>query len=147
MTGESEYMQINTSRFGAIEINPERIITMSAPILGFPDCHRFILRPHKPESPFMWLQAVDNPELAFVVIQATTLDLDYKPVVPENIRKELKADRNKKLDTLLILTVPKEDPKKMTANLLGPVVINSEKKLARQIMLDPVKYNPCYPVF
>ncbi len=139
-------MRINTSRFGEIEINEERIITMTASFLGFPHCHRFVLRPHKPDSPFMWLQAVDSPELAFVVIQATALNPEYRPVIPGSIRKELKIKTNEEMDLLLILTVPRKDPGKMTANLLGPVAINTRERLARQVLLDPVKYDPCWPV-
>ena len=139
-------MLIKTSRFGEIEINSDRVISMTAPFLGFPDYHSFVLRPHKPGSPFMWLQAVDNPELAFVVIQATAINQEYNPVIPANIKKELKINKNDETDLLLVLTVPKENPRKMTANLLGPVIINPRERLARQILLDPGKYNPCWPV-
>ena len=140
-------MRIKTSRFGEIDINPERIITMTAPFLGFPDSRSFILRPHKPDSPFMWLQSVDNPELAFVVIQAPVINPDYNPPVPFSVRKELRIKENSAPDVLLILTVPKDKPNEMTANLLGPVVINTEEKLARQLLLDPGTFDPCWPVF
>jgi flagellar assembly factor FliW len=140
-------MRIKTSRFGEIDINPDRIITMTVPFLGFPDCHSFVLRPHKPDSPFMWLQAVDSPELAFVVIQAAAINREYNPLVPAGIKEELKINKNDELDMLLILTVPQEKPREMTANLLGPVVINPRERLARQLLLDPGKYDPCWPVF
>ena len=36
---------IHTSRFGDIEINAEKIITMTSPFLGFPNERRFVRVP------------------------------------------------------------------------------------------------------
>ena len=51
------------------------------------------------------------------------------------------------LEILLILTIPKENPEGMTANLLGPVAINSHMRLAKQVLQDPTRYDACWPVF
>ena len=145
--GTEKTMKVKTSRFGEIEVNPERLITLTAPFLGFSESLRFVLRPHKPDSPFMWLQAVDNPDLAFVVIQAAMIMPDYKPGIAGFIKKELQIVSASEMDILLILTIPDGKPREMTANLLGPVMINTKKRLARQVLLDPAKYDPCQPVF
>ena len=145
--GAEMIMKVKTSRFGDIEVNVERLITLTSPFLGFPDSLRFVLRPHKPDSPFMWLQSVDNPDLAFVVIQAAMIMPDYRPEIAGFIKKELRISSGSELDILLILTVPEGKPREMTANLLGPVMINTKKRLARQVLLDPALYDPCQPVF
>ncbi len=137
---------IATSRFGDIEVEQDKIITMTTPFLGFPDDTEFIIRSHSKDSPFMWFQSVHNPGLAFVVIQATTVIPDYKPAIPQNIKEELKLS-GKSHDTLLVLTIPKGNPQDMTANLLGPIVLNPDNKLSCQILLDPNKFDPCWPVF
>ena len=140
-------IKAQTSRFGEIEVNPDLIITMTKAFLGFPDSTRFILRPGKKESPFMWLQSLDDPELAFVTIPPQALGLEYAPPIPASIRQELKIEAEKNPDMLLILTIPEGKPEDMTANLLGPIVINSHERLARQVVLDPNKYDLCWPVF
>jgi len=140
-------MKAQTSRFGEIEIDPDRIITMTSPFLGFPDSTRFILRPGKQDSPFMWLQSLDDPELAFVIIQPHVLGLEYSPPIPETIREELKIHTDANQEILLILTIPEGKPQEMTANLLGPIIVNSKERLARQVVLDPNKYELCWPVF
>ncbi len=145
--GTEKIMKVKTSRFGEIEVNPEQLITLTSPFLGFPESFRFVLRPHKPDSPFMWLQSVDNPNLAFVVIQAVMIMPDYKPVIAGFIKKELQIVSPTEMDILLILTVPEGKPREMTANLLGPMMINTRKRLARQVLLDPARYDPCQPVF
>ena len=137
---------VTTSRFGDIEVEQDKIITMTTPLLGFPDDTQFIIRPHGTDSPFMWFQSINSPHLAFVVIQATTIIPDYKPAIPKNIKEELQcaeADH----DTLLVLTIPQGQPEAMTANLLGPIVLNPNTKLSCQLLLDPGKFDPCWPVF
>lgn len=138
---------VSTSRFGQLSVNPEKIITMTSPFLGFPDSKRFIVKPHGEESPFLWLQSLDDPKLAFVVIQAALLIPQYQPEISGLTRQELQAPPEQPLEILLILTIPKENPEGMTANLLGPVAINSQMRLAKQVLQDPTRYEACWPVF
>ncbi|MDR9501491.1 MAG: flagellar assembly protein FliW [Desulfurivibrionaceae bacterium] len=139
-------LTFNTSRFGAIEVDLDKIITMTTPFPGFPDSRRFILRPHGPESPFFWLQSLDDPHLAFVVIPAATLLPDYRPKLGAATETELQLE-GAAPDLLLILTIPPGQPEKMTANLLGPVALNPRKRLACQALLDPSLYELGWPVF
>ncbi|MFH1215938.1 MAG: flagellar assembly protein FliW [Pseudomonadota bacterium] len=141
------HLAVQTSRFGEISIDPARVISMVSPFLGFPESHRFILRPHSRKSPFMWLQSLDNPNLAFVVIQASLLDIDFQPKIPGPTLNDLQLSSDQEKDVLLILTIPKDAPREMTANLLGPVILNTAKRLAMQVVLDPQKYDPCRRLF
>jgi flagellar assembly factor FliW len=136
-----------TSRFGNLIIHPEKIITMTSPFLGFPDSNRFILKPHGTESPFMWLQSLDDPQLAFVVTPAATLAPQYQPAILPHVRQELGAEESDSLEIFLILTIPGENPLKMTANLLGPVMINSRTRFAKQVVQDPKVFDHRWPVF
>lgn len=145
--GDKNTILAATSRFGELEIDREKVITMTSPFLGFPGSKRFFLRPHSAESPFMWFQSLDDPSLAFVVIQSQVLIPQYQPVIPEKIRSELDVSPETPLDILLILTIPKNNPQGMTANLLGPLALNSSRRLAKQVLLDPTIYEPCWPVF
>ena len=138
---------VSTSRFGNLTIRHENIITMATPFLGFPGSKHFVLKTHGAESPFMWLQSLDEPDLAFVVTPAVSLVPQYQPSIPALVRQELDAAEDDPLEILLILTIPHGDPLKMTANLLGPVVINSEKRLAKQVVQDPRVFDHCWPVF
>jgi len=137
---------IQTSRFGAIDIDGDKIITMATPLLGFPAERHFILLPHGPGSAFWWLQSTDNPDLAFVVIQPGIINPSYRPAIPAHLQQELHAQGAEELEILVILTIPKGQPEAMTANLLGPVILNPTHKLAKQILLDPAAYDPCWPV-
>ena len=137
---------IPTSRFGEIEIDADKIINMTSPFLGFPNERRFVLVPHGDDSAFWWLQAVDNPDLAFVVLQPAIINPQYAPTIPSSGFQELKANSPQEIELLVILTIPHGNPKQMTANLLGPVALNATKCLAKQILLDPNQYSSCWPV-
>ncbi|MDD5758337.1 MAG: flagellar assembly protein FliW [Desulfobulbaceae bacterium] len=137
---------IRTNRFGNLEIDEDKIITMTTPLLGFAEERQFILLPHGPKSAFWWLQSVGNPDLAFVVIQPTIINQAYQPAIPPHCQQELQVASQSELEILVILTIPKGQPEAMTANLLGPVVLNPTKKLAKQVLLDPAQYDLCWPV-
>ncbi len=143
---ENGLIKVRTSRFGEIEVQADKIIRMTAPFLGFPDSHRFIIRPHGDKSPFMWFQSLDDPDLAFVVIPAAALIPQYTPQIAAPILKDLEITGTKP-ELLLILTIPEGKPLEMTANLLGPIVLNASTRLACQVLLDPAVYEVRWPVF
>lgn len=143
---ETGHIEVETSRFGRVKVEQEKVITMLAPFLGFPASKQFFLRPHGENSPFMWLQALDDPGLAFVVVQPGLFLPDYSPSLQPFVLKELQLAKGNAPEILVILTIPSGKPRAMTANLLGPVVLNVNKRLAKQVLLDPNRYDPCWKV-
>jgi flagellar assembly factor FliW len=142
-----KFLKIPTSRFGEIEVATDKIISMTSPFLGFPESNRFVLLPHGEKSPFLWLQSLDDPELAFVVIQPEIIRPDYQPSLPGGIRQELRLEDGDLQEILVILTIPHGKPLEMTANLLGPVIINANLRLAKQVLLDHTRHETRWPVF
>ncbi len=145
-SGPNRPATMMTAKFGEISIDADKIITMSTPFLGFPESRRFVLRPHGPESPFIWLQSLDDPNLAFVTINPVLLIPAYRPEIPPMILDELAVKDAGQLELLVILTIPQGRIEEMTANLLGPVAINPGKRIAKQVPLDPTRYDPCWQV-
>jgi len=141
-----EVRMVKTSRFGEIEIDQDKLITMTSSFLGFPDERFFVLIPHGENSPFFWFQSTEDPDLAFIVIPPDLITSAYKPSLPSSIFEELEIDGGGEAEYMVTLTIPPGKPEDITANLLGPVVFNAEKRLARQVVLDPKKYDPCWPV-
>jgi len=136
-------MKVETTRFGTIEIDEEKVLNFVKGILGFPNDLRYALLPHKENSPFFWLQSLDSPDLAFVVINPSLIVSDYSFELPQDAERELQFEEGDKAEALVIVTFRKRqngDAHSMSANLLGPVVINVDKRLARQVVLDPNKY-------
>ena len=79
-------MDIQTTRFGAMSVDDERIMTFPHGLLGFPNHNRFALIQTGTENYFFWLQSVDEPSLAFVVTDPSTFFKDYEvPIRPETL--------------------------------------------------------------
>lgn len=138
--------KLMTKRFGEIEVDPAQVIRMASPVLGFPESRRFVLRPHGPGSVFLWLQSLENGDLAFVVVRAGQVDVAYNPPLAEADRQDLGLTADQVPEFMLILTLSRTEKLKITANLLGPVALNAEKRLAKQLLLDPARYDIAFPV-
>ncbi len=140
-------MEIETTRFGKIQIDNHKILTFVREILGFPESRRFVLLPHKGNSPLYWLQSLDQPDLAFVVVRPEIFLSDFSFDLPDNIQAELEIKQAEDVVVLVLLTIEKTNKStKVTANLLGPIVINEKKHLACQVVLNPNKYPVQFPV-
>ena len=140
-------MKIDTSRFGPLDIDEDSIIRFSAGILGFPDEKRYVLLPHREDSPLYWLQSIDNPDLAFLVINPFVVNRDYSFEIPDDIQEEMGIESVENIQTLVLVTVRRNgggEKKQVTANMLGPVIINTKNMKARQLVLDPRKYDVRY---
>jgi len=144
--GPDQPTTMMTAKFGEITIDPVKTITMTTPLLGFPESSRFVLRPHGDDSPFIWLQSLDNADLAFVMINPNLLIPAYGPEIPAIILDELEVKEPQQLELMVILAIPQGRIEEMTANLLGPIAINPRKRIAKQVPLDPSKYDPCWQV-
>ena len=121
-------MKIKTTRFGTITTEEDNIITMPFGMLGFPDRKRFVILQHKEDSPFFWYQSVDDPMLAFVIMSPFLFKPDYS-VNLENIVKEMSWNEEEKqhnLELYVVVNIPEGSPDQMTANLIGPILINNK---------------------
>ena len=84
-------MVIKTTRFGEIEIDESRIIHFAEGLVGFPEDKKYVVMEHKPGSPFMWLQSLSSPNLAFVIMNPFLFYPDYlKDISPEEEKVLLK---------------------------------------------------------
>ncbi len=124
-----------TKALGKVEINPDEIIEFPEGLFGFHEFRRFALLAESSESVFKWLQSAEEPGLAFVVIEPELfLRTPYKPDPAPGELEALEVQRAADCMIYVIVTIPENNPQKMTANLQGPILINIEKKLGRQVI-------------
>lgn len=128
-------MKIKTSRFGELDIDSGKVIFLPEGVLGFPTFKRFILLETTKQGPFAWLQAVDNPDLAFIVMDPYMLDEDFEaPLYPKDMT-DLKANQRQDVTFLLIVQVRRDDPPCVIANMQGPLAINHTAFIGKQLVL------------
>lgn len=132
-------MILQTARFGEVRVEPDAIITFAQPIIGFALQRHFVLLPGPKDGPLKWLQSLDSPELAFLVLDPRVIVPDYKISLSPPELAELEAASVEELDIYTLLVVP-DDPSQVRTNLRAPVLVNPKRRLARQTVLDRGDY-------
>ena len=143
---ESPTVTIESQALGRVTVPEDRIITFASGLAGFPDERRYTLINSHLQPPFSCLQCVDNPSLAFVVIDPTALVPDYRAKNGARTLQELQASSIEDLQVLVTLTTPAGQPHEMTANLMSPLLINPEQRLGKQVVIERPHYSHQYPI-
>lgn len=140
-------MELSTTRFGKLDIEEDQIIHVRSGMIGFPEAQRFTLFEHKKGSPFLWFQSVDDGALAFVLTDPLLFKPDYEIKINGQDKEALSLNEaSNGILTLAVVNISRLEPFEITVNLLGPLVINLQKKLGRQIILSDHRYSHRYPI-
>ncbi len=132
-------MEIMTRDFGKVNIEEDKIIKFPEGVPGFKEEDEFVLLPLDEDSLFVIMQSIKTPELAFITLEPRNLIKDYEFIISEKTENLLKIDSIKDIILLNIVTI-KEKLENMTINLAAPLVININKNLGKQVILDDNKY-------
>jgi flagellar assembly factor FliW len=138
-------MKIDTLRFGAIEAEESRVITMKGCILGFDRLQHYIILIQDKKTPLCWLQSLEDGAVAFVVIDPRMVKPDYRPEIDKVHRAFLGISQEEDMCLLSIVTIRRE-PFGLTANLRAPLVINMDQRLGSQIVLEDADYPVRYDI-
>ena len=140
-------MKIETLRFGEIEIDENRIFNFSLPIIGFNELKKFAIIDINKDGIFKWLQSLEDPSLAFPIVSVFSFNVDYSFDIPDNVVETLKIENVESLLVMNIASIPQDNPKGTTLNLLAPLIFNIEKNLAGQVILTGTGYDISFPLF
>lgn len=127
------------------EVKENNVITFHWGILGFENCKRYVIISLEEVWPFEWLLSVDNPAIGFPVINPLTFCPDYAPNIPKEELEALEIDEPSEAEMFCIATIG-SDPAKATANLKGPIIVNTAKNLAKQFVLGDETYSVHQPI-
>lgn len=127
-------MLVVTERFGDLEVPDDRLLSFPQGLPGFPDARRFALVDGRDTGVFYWLQSVDDAALAFLCAVPWAFFPDYALDLSDDEEAALELASADQAMVLSILTVHREE-QRITANLLGPVVVNQVTRTGRQVVL------------
>ncbi len=139
-------MQISTRHFGVINFCKEDIIEFDEGLPGFKNVRKFIMininlnDGQEDNSPLKWLQCIDDPALAFPVVNPFVFKPDYDIELDNKIAALLGIEKETDVELYAIAVVP-EDIKRMSINLRAPLVINVRNRKGMQVILDSDKYS------
>lgn len=141
-------MKLETRDFGPVEIDETKVIRMPSGMPGFPGMERFVILDREETRPFLWYQCVDDPGLAFVIIDPYLFKPDYSVDFRPAIKDMSWENDKENLAVYTIVNASEGAPEKITANLIGPLVIHTAKNEAVQyVVTGSTVYSHKYPIF
>ncbi len=136
-------MRVNTSRFGTVDVDDQRVITFGAGILGFPGVKQYVLLQPTEGSHFFWLQAVGRPDLAFVVTDPSLFVHRYRiPLKPEQMGELGLAS----FDEAQVFVIVNKHENELTGNLQGPLIVNVQQRSGTQLVLADRRFHTRVPL-
>lgn len=132
-------MRIETQQFGPLEFGEEAVLTFAQGLLGFEQLTQYLIIDQEEIAPLRWFQPIGEGAISFTVIDPLLFFPDYAVKVTEEDRATLKLAKDQRPLILVLVTIP-SDPSQMTANLLGPLILNPETRLGKQLVLHDSGY-------
>jgi flagellar assembly factor FliW len=123
-------MKVLTKPYGEIDIEDRQLVTFPRGLFGFEELRSFALL-DATQQPFYWLQSLERVEVAFVLIDPLFFRPEYTPDVDPGELEEIGIGGESEALVFAIVTIP-ENSSQMTANLQGPLVLNSRTHIGRQ---------------
>lgn len=122
-----------TSRFGPLSITEDKIIYFTQGIPGFERLKRFILIDHDADGVFKWLQAIDDPLVAFLLTDPSSHCPGFFAPLRKSDIERLGLNNAGDLVTLVMVCVTGTQ---VSLNLKGPVLFNASNMRAMQCIID-----------
>ena len=136
-------LQIQTTRFGAIDVDASRLLHFPQGLLGFPEAMQYALIQTNDENCFFWLQCTTDPGLAFVLTDPTLFFRDYTVPLRQELVEELALTDSADMRVFVICN--KADGW-LVGNLLGPLVINAANHRGQQVVLTERRWTTRQPL-
>lgn len=133
-------MLVRSERLGDIDVADDKVLTFPEGLLGFPGDTRFVMVEIGNGGPYGWLQSVDDPALSFLTVVPWHFFADYEPEIDGPTQQELGLKTADDAIVVCLVTVRDGAEAPVTANLLGPLVINAISRVGRQIVLADSGY-------
>ena len=130
---------------GEMKYEEKDIVIFNKGLLGFNELKKYFLIDLEEVKPFKILHSLENDEVGMIVISPYDFFEDYEIKLNEEIiqRLEIKSEK----DVMIVNTVTlNSDPKKITTNLQGPIIINISNNLGEQLIIDNSKYKVKEPL-
>jgi flagellar assembly factor FliW len=139
-------MQLETLRFGLVDIDEEKLITFDDGIPGLDNYKKYALLQFEESYPIIWLQSVDEGGICLPVLDTFAVLTGYVFDIDDEDVKALELNGPEDLHVVSVLVIP-DEMQRMTVNLAAPIIINTVTGKAKQILLNGTDYNVRAPVF
>ena len=130
-------MEIKT-RFGAQEIDPASVIHFPDGLAGFEQLHEFKLFHEEGKPTVFYLQSLQDPEVQFPVVNPDSYQVSYACVLSDQEAATLQLEDASDIAVLVTLAQAGEHDRGIHANFMGPIMLNTRKRIGLQKQLNQV---------
>lgn len=136
-------MKIQTRKFGEIEIDEKKILTMPDGLPGFDGFEKFVLLEDPKTAPFCWFQSTEEPNLSIIVMSPFVFKPDYTLETGEFMETRGWTDISaKEIMIYVVVNVSeREGGTRITANLMGPLLIHPGRNEVVQVVISDTTYS------
>jgi flagellar assembly factor FliW len=116
-------LTIESSRFGRVEIESHAVVEFPEGLIGLGGT-RYALLANDPDTPFAWLQSLEDPSLALPVTNPHRFFADFAVEVIDEDAERLGLDASSAMDVYVTVRAAPalED---FTANLKAPILVRA----------------------
>ena len=126
-------MEIKTTRFGSVGIDPGDILLFPDGMPGMEECRHWVLLADAENDCLGWLQSTTRPELAFAVVSPRRFVSDYQVRI---FRSEMVPLQLRNVQDAQVLVIVNKSGPTLTVNLKAPLLFNIERCLGRQVVVN-----------
>lgn len=137
-------MEVKTKANGIVNVDEKQLVTFPEGLLGFEKYTKFALIDSEYE-PFIWLQSTEESNLAFLMIDPFLICGDYEADIDDSALRNIGVDSAEDIIIMTLVTIPK-DGSAITANFLGPVVINKKNRKCLQVILNDSRWTTKFDI-
>jgi len=138
-------MQIESTRFGALEVRDETVLSFPDGLIGLPGTS-YALVAQTERTPFYWLHSAEHADVAVPVTMPWLFFSGYEVRVPDEDASRLELADAGAAEIFCVVRAASslED---FTINLAGPVIVNAARRIGRQIINAAGGYAVRQPLF
>ena len=125
-------MIVETGRFGQLTVGNDESISIPQGVLGFPELTKFCLVDPGDETLILWLQSLQDPKIAFPVLEPKIFRPDYAARLSSAELRELKLENVNQSAVFAILTIPEGNHRSIGAHVKCSAVNPFSRKQPRR---------------
>ncbi len=135
-------MILHSRQMGRLEVADASLLHCAGGLVGFEEYTKYYLAEVPGYGPFLWLMSAEEPDLGFAVADPQLFYPGrYEVNLGEGERDSLDLQPGDTISVFVIVSIM-DGGRMITANLKGPVVLNTRNRICRQVVI----YNPAYPM-
>jgi flagellar assembly factor FliW len=124
--------------FGTVEVAPEKVITFPAGLVGFENARRFALiyETESDQQASYTLQSLDESTLAFQIIDANTVGINYEIALSDAESAALHVPAAEDVAVMLLLFKQEPGTQGIGANVHAPLLLNTRARVGIQKIIE-----------